>query len=286
VGSTNGVLLPIPELTESADGPKAISDLSNAIEDYFFDRIIPSGLSQARIASYNWGSVATLPTTGAKFGDTCYHTGLGSWMICHADGGGTWRQLRPGLAATEAAIGAIASTPALAALMHQGFTYVCADTKARAEWDGTRFLFFDTAWQSYTPTFESGVPMVSLGNGILVGKYYRTGREISVDYFFQVGSTTNIGAGIIKIGCPPGFRPAAMVDIYTGFGTYCGQGRASGASGVIVCTVVVEASAQPRRLLMVNAGDVVIQAGTGPTSIAAANSFVQGRATYISSLDA
>lgn len=128
MGSTNGVLLPIPELTESADGPKAVSDLSNAIEDYFFDRIISPAQTTAgivRLLPYHWGSGTSLPTAtmGAKAGDLYLHTGLACTMRCITPGNtaGTniWRQAENAIVATQAARDAISTN--YSALLYEGF---------------------------------------------------------------------------------------------------------------------------------------------------------------------
>jgi hypothetical protein len=117
VGSTNGVLLPIPELTESADGPKAVNDLANAVEDYFYDRVLPTGV--VRYPIHHWGSGTALPTVanGVKTGDTYLHTGLGCMMRFIT--GTTWRQAEPALVASLAARDAIATN--YSGLLYDGF---------------------------------------------------------------------------------------------------------------------------------------------------------------------
>lgn len=76
MGTTPGLKLPIPELTETADGPDAFSDLANATEDFVYDRILPAGVT--RVPSYFWGQGVTYPTgTELRPGDVYLHTSFG-----------------------------------------------------------------------------------------------------------------------------------------------------------------------------------------------------------------
>jgi len=85
VGATPQLKLPFPELNEQADANDAFSDLSTAVESYFFDRTLPVGVSRA--PTYYWGSGSTLPTSSAlRVGDT--FTQNGQLMIF--TGGTTW----------------------------------------------------------------------------------------------------------------------------------------------------------------------------------------------------
>lgn len=90
MGTTNALALPFPELTETADGPDAFSDLANAVEDYFYDRILPAGVT--RVPRYHWGDGITPPATtapGLRIGDTYFHTNQGVML---AFTGTEWRQ--------------------------------------------------------------------------------------------------------------------------------------------------------------------------------------------------
>jgi hypothetical protein len=89
VGATNALALPFPELTETADGPDAFSDLANAVEDYVYDRILPAGVT--RYLSHHWGQGTSVPatsTTGLRQGDTYFHTGLSAMLKYN---GTAWR---------------------------------------------------------------------------------------------------------------------------------------------------------------------------------------------------
>jgi hypothetical protein len=89
VATTDGLKLPIPELTDTADGPNAVSNLANAVEDYAFDRLLPTGVT--RYPAHDWGAVTTLPTgTGVRIGDTAFYTPFQVMVIWD---GANWRQL-------------------------------------------------------------------------------------------------------------------------------------------------------------------------------------------------
>jgi hypothetical protein len=101
VGATDALALPFPELTETADGPDAFSDLADAIEDYFYDRTLPAGIT--RMPSYFWGSGVTPPATttaGLMRGDTYYHTGQG---VLLAYNGAQWRPVGVAAPGTDSA---------------------------------------------------------------------------------------------------------------------------------------------------------------------------------------
>lgn len=164
MGSTNGVLLPIPELTESADGPKAVSDLSNAIEDYFFDRIISAAQATAGVArylAYHWGAGTTLPSGGLlRIGDTYQHNGL----RCLVRWNGTiWRQIEPAVVATAAERDTISTT--YAALLHMGFKVTVTGT-GDFEWGGTTWfqpgVWVEQANSTYSYTIATSGSPVSL----------------------------------------------------------------------------------------------------------------------------
>jgi hypothetical protein len=133
VGATDALLLPYPELTEAADGPNAVSRLANAVEDYFYDRILPVGVT--RYATYHWGSGTTFPTAvqGARVGDTYFHTGLGCRMKFD---GTAWAQ--DGVMATPANVAARdAISTNYSALLYPTFRVRVADTGRIWEWTGS-----------------------------------------------------------------------------------------------------------------------------------------------------
>lgn len=88
MAQTDGLKLPIPELTEAADGPDAFADLANGLEDWAYDRILPAGVLRA--PAHSWGAVTTLPSGAAvKAGDTAYYT---PYKVLVAYNGTAWRQ--------------------------------------------------------------------------------------------------------------------------------------------------------------------------------------------------
>lgn len=82
--TTPGLKLPIPDLTEMADGPDAFSDLGLAIESFLYDRTLPVGVT--RVPSYFWGA-GTTPPSGAllRTGDTYRHTSTGPLLYNGTD---------------------------------------------------------------------------------------------------------------------------------------------------------------------------------------------------------
>lgn len=97
------------------------------------------------------------------------------------------------------------------------------DTGATGFWDGTSWVMFDSRWQTYTPrvfigTAEIGVSGgTTLGNAVIKGRYFRSGKKVAVQASFTLGSTTAYGgnSGNFKLGYP--FPSAAVAD--TGYHT-------------------------------------------------------------------
>jgi hypothetical protein len=109
--------------------------------------------------------------------------------------------------ATEAEVVALGSTG-----MYPGAAFWAEDTKATGIWDPAagRVVWFDSRWQTWTPRFAGGSinAWASLGNGTAIGRYFRTGRKVDVEYQFTIGTTGNFGGvGAIFIECPPGLYP-------------------------------------------------------------------------------
>jgi hypothetical protein len=96
--------------------------------------------------------------------------------------------------------------------MYPGAAFWAEDTKATGIWDPAagRVVWFDSRWQTWTPRFAGGSinAWASLGNGTAIGRYFRTGRKVDVEYQFTIGTTGNFGGvGAIFIECPPGLYP-------------------------------------------------------------------------------
>lgn len=132
MGVTSNLKLPYPELTEIADGPDAFNDLVTAVESYFYDRVLPTGVT--RMPSYYWGAGTAFPAIGVQPGDVYRHTGLGCLMTYN---GTAWRQAEPAIYPSLAARNAASTNHA--ALLHDGFRafYGSAETVWRnAAWRG------------------------------------------------------------------------------------------------------------------------------------------------------
>lgn len=51
------------------------------------------------------------------------------------------------------------------------------------------------AWTAYTPTWTSSPTNPTIGNGVLLGRYFKLGRTVSISITLQFGSTTTAGSG-------------------------------------------------------------------------------------------
>lgn len=61
-------------------------------------------------------------------------------------------------------------------------------------------------WNSYTPVWGASTANPSLGNGTIVGRYFRLGKFVTVHISMNMGSSTNIGQGQYSWSIP--FNPA------------------------------------------------------------------------------
>jgi hypothetical protein len=84
----------------------------------------------------------------------------------------------------------------------------------------------DTAWTSYTPTWEAPTPP-AIGNGTITGAYKVIGKTCFVRGSITMGSTTTYGSGDWKIGLPVAAInayaiqiPASLLDGSGGTGWY------------------------------------------------------------------
>lgn len=196
MAATNALALPIPELTQLADGPDAFSDLANAVEDYFYDRITPAGVT--RTPTYYWGAGTTPPdpgsTAGLQRGDTYWHTGQGVLLDYN---GTAWRQAAfppPGADSAGYFVG----------------QYRDHATYGLQRWDGT-------AWgdpspqptgQWITPTLLTGVTVPS---GYRGAQYRKIGDVVELR-----GICSALGAATPTnmFQLPVGYRPTAR-DVYS-----------------------------------------------------------------------
>jgi len=133
VATTDGLKLLIPELTDTADGPDAISDLANGVEDYVYDRQLPTGVT--RYPVHHWGSGTSFPTVGqgVKVGDTYTHTGIGAMFRFTGVGTIQWAQVSVPEVSGLAPLNAISSN--YGSLLPSGFLVRRTDWQFEMAWD-------------------------------------------------------------------------------------------------------------------------------------------------------
>ncbi len=51
------------------------------------------------------------------------------------------------------------------------------------------------AWLSFTPSWGAATVSPALGNGTLIGRYTKQGRDVTFQIILTIGSTTNAGSG-------------------------------------------------------------------------------------------
>lgn len=196
MAETQNLKLQIPELTETADGPDAFRDMAQGIEDYVYNRILPTGVLRAPEAY--WGASGSLPNNAAvRVGDTATHTGLRSLMVCIGltANGPTWDQLRPATVATLAERNVISSQ--FKDILPFGFTVIQDPTGQYPRvWE----------WRAYYWHLVGGhPPMVTM---------YRIGAgSISGLVWTNIGMESNRGDpwGMMQGG---GFMVAPLTGIY------------------------------------------------------------------------
>lgn len=70
------------------------------------------------------------------------------------------------------------------------------DTGCMRIWDSADWrVLTDTQWQTYTPVWSSTGTQPNIGNGTIVGRYFRTGKKIDVEIKMILGSTSTAGTG-------------------------------------------------------------------------------------------
>lgn len=67
-------------------------------------------------------------------------------------------------------------------------------------------------WQDYTPTWAASTAPV-LGDGILTGRWVQLGSTVHATVYFEAGSTTTFGSGVLRWGVPV---PAAATHDFVG----------------------------------------------------------------------
>ena len=93
------------------------------------------------------------------------------------------------------------------------------DTKAWGWYDGASWLMYDTVWQAYTPAWTGTGTNPSIGNGSILGRYMRKGREVRCQVALSCGSTTTFGSGTYLFGIPAGLTISSLGTVYNTIGT-------------------------------------------------------------------
>lgn len=205
---TNGLALPIPELTDTADGPDAISDLANATEDYVFDRILPAGVT--RYPGHHWGSGVALPTyaQGVRAGDSYYHTGLACLMRA-VDPAATipvWRQAALATVASLAARDAISTN--YSGLLYPEFRVRQTDVGVTWSWTGTEWaaitLVRGKLWR--TQGFSGGLAnnteyVVTMGASRVSGGFTTVPDALNIPYdgLYDLDWQGYVSGGVVGI---------------------------------------------------------------------------------------
>lgn len=163
MGATDSLILPFPELTETADGPAALSALANGVEDFFYDRILPSGVTRA--PAYYWGAGTVFPTSGLlRVGDTFQFTATTPVLTWIYVGSGYWRPLGEPIVTNIAARDTFwANVPV--GQRYAGFRCYVVSLQQYMEWDnanslwrGTKLLNLgaSTAFTTFTNSTATG----------------------------------------------------------------------------------------------------------------------------------
>lgn len=121
----------------------------------------------------------------------------------------------------------VAASPPVSPTPVAGDVWFQTDTKARGIYDGSVWQIFDSVWQTYTPLMYAGTNVISIGNGTITGRYFRTGKMCRVRGSILTGSTTNPGVvgGATGFGLPFTSVTAASNGFASGINTPEGQFR-------------------------------------------------------------
>lgn len=223
MGATDALKLPIPELTDTADGPDAISDLANAVEDYVYDRVLPSGVT--RYPLHFWGSGTALPTSvsGAKAGDTYYHTGLACTMRCISPGAtaatNIWRQAEVAIVANLATRDAMSAN--YSAILHDGFEVEVLAVTGPPALPAAKYRWQTNSW--VIP--NTGLPLAVLRQTIQSGSYPAGWGAIALD-LAQLDTHGGWASGAnTRWTCPAGHGGTFKASGHTVLSTYGDQGN-------------------------------------------------------------
>lgn len=108
-------------------------------------------------------------------------------------------------------------------------------------------------WAAYTPSWTSSGSAPSLGNGTIVGGFRREGTTLHVRGKLNVGSTSTVGTGDLRISLPSGMTVGPVQHCTAAFWFDAGV-------GVVPGVAIAQASAA---YLAFNFGGGVTFASTG-----------------------
>lgn len=109
--------------------------------------------------------------------------------------------------------GVVDQTARDALTLFEGLTVFREDTDAYEVYDGSAWLTFDTKWQTYTPSIYFGATQWTIGNGTSIGRYFRCGKKVKVQYQITLGTTSSFGAtGAFEISLPVNAETSVFVN--------------------------------------------------------------------------
>lgn len=123
-------------------------------------------------------------------------------------------------------------------------------------------------WAQYTPAWTSSGSAPSIGNGVLLGRYRRSGTTLHLQQRLAIGSTTTVGSGYIRLGLPSGmaFGPMQQVGVSFWFDSSTGvltRGTCIADPGATYAyTHLADVAGLPADSAGLGNGDVITHGGT------------------------
>lgn len=187
---------------------------------------------------------------------------------------------------TEAAVLALPT-----ARLWPGFRAFAEDTAAEAVWDGAGWAWYDTRWQTYTPTVSvtNAPPFaeITYGSATRIGRYRRAGRQVHLNVMFRLGTGTSYAGlnGPIRIGYPTNLMPSAANNPQAGIGNASGAAFVAHAGGSAVGAVYHEQyntdPATFRMYFLYPTNTAALAGGSSPTwNLTTAGNYVQFTTSY------
>lgn len=149
-------------------------------------------------------------------------------------------------------------------------------------WDGAALRTVVQDRTTYTPAFTTVSGSPALGNGILTGWYQLVGRRCDFTIDFTIGSTTNMGTGLISLSLPiaaTSVSPTVNSEITALISTTNGNiyaGIAQVAPGATTFNIFAPVSATASNIAQIQSANAGGGTGTGIPLVAAAFTFGSG----------